>query len=97
MWTRGAWTLRCLTKKGALVSNPYQYRDSMTEGILPKAFRRVPKKDIFDATGLQFMSINTLYQLYALKLRGSPVLDIADRLLMTPDLFNYWLNGKKGQ
>jgi rhamnulokinase len=84
-----------LDKKGSLVSNPYQYRDSMTDGILPKAFRRVPKKEIFDATGLQFMSINTLYQLYALKLRNSPVLDIADKFLMTPDLFNYWLSGKK--
>jgi rhamnulokinase len=84
-----------LDKKGALLANPYQYRDTMTDGILPKAFRIVPKKKIFARTGLQFMSINTLYQLYALKLRGSPVLDIADRLLMTPDLFNYWLCGKK--
>jgi rhamnulokinase len=84
-----------LDKKGALVSNPYQYRDSMTEGMLSKAFRCVPRKEIFSQTGLQFMSINTLYQLYALKLRGSPLLDIADRLLMTPDLFNYWLCGKK--
>jgi rhamnulokinase len=67
----------------------------MTEGILPKAFRRVPKKEIFARTGLQFMAINTLYQLYALKLRNSPLLDAADRLLMTPDLFNYWLCGKK--
>jgi rhamnulokinase len=41
------------------------------------------------------MPINTLYQLYALKLRKSPLLDVADRLLMTPDLFNYWLSGKK--
>jgi rhamnulokinase len=80
---------------GMLLSNPYQYRDRMTEGILPKAFRRVSKKEIFEQTGLQFMSINTLYQLYALKLRKSPLLDIADRLLMTPDLFNYWLSGKK--
>jgi rhamnulokinase len=84
-----------IAKNGALVSNPYQYRDTLTEGILPKAFRRVPKKEIFEQTGLQFMPINTLYQLYALKLRASPLLDVADRLLMTPDLFNYWLSGKK--
>jgi rhamnulokinase len=83
-----------IDKKGALVSNPYQYRDSMTEGILPKAFRCVPKKEIFKQTGLQFMSINTLFQLYSLKLRKSPLIDVADRLLMTPDLFNYWLSGK---
>lgn len=80
---------------GALMANPYQYRDRLTEGILPKAFRRVPRKEIFGQTGLQFMPINTLYQLYALRLRKSPLLDVADRLLMTPDLFNYWLSGKK--
>jgi rhamnulokinase len=84
-----------IDKNGALVANPYQYRDSLTDGILPQAFRRVPKKEIYEVTGLQFMQINTLYQLYALKLQKSPVLDIARRLLMTPDLLNYWLSGKQ--
>jgi rhamnulokinase len=84
-----------IDRGGALAANPYQYRDRLTEGILPKAFRRVQKKEIFERTGLQFMPINTLYQLYALKLRKSPVLDIADRLLMISDLFNFWLSGEK--
>jgi rhamnulokinase len=84
-----------IDKKGALMANPFQYRDSLTDGILPKAFRCVPKQEIFEQTGLQFMAINTLYQLYALKLRRSPLLDSAHRLLMTPDLFNYWLCGKQ--
>lgn len=84
-----------LDKQGSLLSNPYHYRDRLTEGILPKAFRRVPRPDIFERTGLQFMSINTLYQLFALKLRRSPLLDNARRLLMMPDLFNYWLCGKQ--
>ena len=84
-----------IDKQGALLSNPYHYRDSLTEGILPKAFKRVSRADIFEFTGLQFMPINTLYQLYALKLRKSPLLKTAYRLLMMPDLFNYWLSGKQ--
>lgn len=83
-----------LDKQGVLLSNPYHYRDSLTDGILPKAFRRVPRAEIFEQTGLQFMPINTLYQLYALKLRKSPLLKTADKLLMMPDLFNYWLCGR---
>ena len=84
-----------LDKQGMLLSNPYHYRDSLTDGILPKAFKRVPRAEIFEHTGLQFMPINTLYQLYALKLRKSPLLKTADKLLMMPDLFNYWLSGKQ--
>jgi sugar (pentulose or hexulose) kinase len=84
-----------MDKKGALLSNPFHYRDSLTRGILPKAFRLVPSWDIYRQTGLQLMSINTLYQLYALKLRSSPLLDTAHRLLMMPDLFNYWLSGRQ--
>ena len=84
-----------LDKKGLLMSNPYHYRDGLTDGILSKAFKRVPQKEIFSQTGLQFMAINTLYQLYALKLRKSLQLSGAHRLLMTPDLFTYWLSGKQ--
>jgi rhamnulokinase len=83
-----------LDRLGGLLANPYHYRDSLTDGILDKAFARVPRREIFSQTGLQFMPINTLYQLYALRLRSSPLLDTAERLLMTPDLFNYWLCGR---
>jgi rhamnulokinase len=84
-----------LDRQGALVSNPYHYRDSLTDGILDEAFRRVPRDQIFEQTGIQFMPINTLYQLLALKLRSAPVLETAAILLMMPDLFNYWLSGRK--
>ncbi|MBN2188725.1 MAG: rhamnulokinase [Chitinispirillaceae bacterium] len=84
-----------LDRQGALLSNPYHYRDSLTEGILPKAFRRVSRTEIFERTGVQFMPINTLYQLYALRRRRSPLLDNAHSLLMMADLFNCWLCGKK--
>ena len=83
-----------LDRQGRLLANPYHYRDSLTDGILEKAFAVMPRQEIFRQTGLQFMPINTLYQLYALQLRGFPLFDVADRLLMTPDLFNYWLCGR---
>ena len=83
-----------LDRQGALLSNPYHYRDTRTDGIPAKAFEVVDRTDLFEQTGLQFMQINTLFQLYALKLGGSPLLDYADTLLMMPDLFNYWLTGK---
>jgi rhamnulokinase len=82
-----------LDKQGVLLSNPYQYRDSMMDGMMEEAFRRVPRAEIFEQTGIQFMQINTLYQLLALQKRQSPLLDAASSLLWIPDLFTYWLSG----
>lgn len=59
------------------------------------AFERAPRDEIFAATGIQFMEINTLYQLLAMRLQGDPLLDQAQTLLMIPDLLNYWLTGVK--
>jgi rhamnulokinase len=84
-----------LDRDGALVSNPYHYRDSRTDGMLDEAFRRVPREEIFEQTGIQFMQINSLYQLLSMVVGQSPVLDIAETFLTMPDLFNYWLTGRK--
>ncbi len=54
-----------LGDQGQLLENPYHYRDRRTEGVMEEVFRRMPKADIYRATGIQFMPINTLYQLYA--------------------------------
>jgi rhamnulokinase len=82
-----------LGEDGALVDNPHHYRDARNAGVPEKAFRAVPKEDIFEASGVQFMQINSLYQWYAAKLGGAPALRVAKRLLFMPDLFNYWLTG----
>jgi rhamnulokinase len=82
-----------LAADDALLSNPVCYRDSRTRGLLAAAEAIVPREEIFAATGLQFMEINSLYQLLAL--RGSPVLEAADRLLMIPDLFHWLLSGRR--
>jgi rhamnulokinase len=78
---------------GALVDNPRHYRDGRNNGLLEKTFAVVPREEIFAETGIQFMQINTIYQLHAMKLAQAPALGIAKTLLFTPDLFNYWLTG----
>jgi rhamnulokinase len=84
-----------LGRDGELLANPYHYRDSRTDGMLEEAFKRVPREQIFAQTGIQFMQINTLYQLLAMTLANSPILESASTLLTIPDLFNYWLSGQK--
>jgi len=84
-----------LDRDGALVSNPYHYRDGRTDGMLEEAFRRVPRQEIFEQTGIQFMQLNSLYQLLAMVVGRSPALDVAATFLTMPDLFNYWLTGRK--
>ena len=83
-----------LDGQGELLGLPYHYRDSRTDGMLEEAFRRVPRAELFMQTGIQFMQINTLFQLLALAVRKSPLLDAAATLLMIPDLLNYWLAGR---
>lgn len=84
-----------LDRTGALIGNPVHYRDSRTDGMVEAAFQRVPKEEIFAQTGVQFMALNTLYQLLAMVLQNSPQLAIAETLLTMPDLLNYWLTGVK--
>jgi len=78
---------------GNLIENPRHYRDARTNGMPEAVFQTVPREEIFAKTGVQFMQINTLYQLYAMRLAGSRALACARTMLMTPDLFNYWLTG----
>ena len=84
-----------LGRNDELLGNPYHYRDERTKGILEKTFQLVPREVIYAETGLQFMEFNTLYQLLAMKLGNSPLLDSAQSLLMMPDLFNWLLTGAK--
>ena len=83
-----------LDRKGALLANPFHYRDARTDGMLDEAFRCMPRADIFANTGIQFMQINTLYQLLSMSVKKSALLDVAQTLVMLPDLFNYWLSGR---
>jgi rhamnulokinase len=84
-----------LSKTGEILGQPYNYRDPRTDGIMEKAFQRVSREDIFSSTGLQFMQINTLYQLIAMRESNPQLLDMADRFLMMPDFFNWCLSGSQ--
>ena len=84
-----------LGKNDELISNPFHYRDPQLDGILEWGFERVSREEIFAQTGLQFMEINSLFQLLALQRRESPILEFAEHLLMIPDLFNWLLTGVK--
>ncbi len=79
----------------ALIGHPFHYRDRRTDGMVEAACRRVPREQIFAQTGVQFIQINTLYQLLAMVRAGSAALGAAHTLLMIPDLFNFWLTGRK--
>ena len=78
-----------------LLGNPRTYRDARTQGILERAFPIVSREEIFDATGLQFMEFNTLYQLLAARWENPRLLDFAESFLMMPDFFNWLLSGEK--
>jgi len=78
-----------------LLANPVHYRDARTNGMLEAAFRCIPRERIYKITGLQFLPFNTVYQLLALRRSHSPLLDIADTLLMMPDLFGWLLTGRQ--
>jgi rhamnulokinase len=82
-----------LDENNQITGNPFHYRDPHTNGMLDLTFELVSRDEIFDRTGIQFMQINSLYQLIAMK--GSAALGAAKTFLMIPDLFNFWLTGRK--
>jgi rhamnulokinase len=83
-----------LGERGNLLENPYHYRDSRNTGMMQEVFERVSRDELYAVTGIQFIQINTLYQLFA-ACRATPrLIDAAQSLLTIPDLFNYWLSGE---
>jgi rhamnulokinase len=84
-----------LGRNDELLSNPYHYRDPRTQGLLNHTLTQVSRAEIFAATGLQFMEINTLYQVLALQQRNPEILDLANRFLLMPDLFHWLMSGSQ--
>jgi sugar (pentulose or hexulose) kinase len=84
-----------LGPQGQLLENPVNYRDSRTTGMMDEVFARVPRAEVFADTGIQFMEINTLYQLMALSMEDALPYRSAKTLLFSPDLLNYWLTGEQ--
>src|SRR3972149_2748441 len=55
-----------LDRQGELLGDPFHYRDGRTNGVMEEAFKRAPREEIFERTGVQFMQFNTLYQLFSM-------------------------------
>ena len=82
-----------LDNDGDLLGNPYHYRDKRTDNIMEEVFRIIPKKEIFTETGIQFMQLNTIYQLYSFARKKPQIFENTKYFLTIPDLLNYWLTG----
>lgn len=84
-----------LSETEELLGLPYCYRDSRTNGLMEHSFTQVPRAEIFEQTGLQFMEINTLYQLVAMNQKNPALMEQAATFLMIPDFLNWLLSGSK--
>ena len=84
-----------LARDGSLLGLPFCYRDHRNAGAMEDYFKLVPRPALYEATGIQFMPFNTLFQIYAMVRERSPLLDAAADLLFMPDLFNFLLTGRK--
>ena len=83
-----------IDKDGRLLENPVHYRDLRTAGLVDESFKTIPKEKLYGITGIQFMELNTLFQLISLRRQRPELLDRADKILFMPDLFAYFLTGK---
>ena len=83
-----------IDSEGKLMENPVHYRDARTVGLVDEAFKTMPKEKLYGITGIQFMELNTLFQLISLKKYRPWMLERANKMLFMPDLFGYMLTGK---
>ncbi|OHB54769.1 MAG: hypothetical protein A2Y07_06000 [Planctomycetes bacterium GWF2_50_10] len=84
-----------LDSQGKLIDRPYHYRDSRTNGMLEKVFAQAGRREVYDNSGIQFMQLNTLYQIYAAKEKQDASLAKAKTMLFIADLVRYFLCGDK--
>ena len=84
-----------LNKQDEMLGQPYHYRDARTNGMMARAFRKVPRAEIFAQSGLQFMQLNSLYQLMAWQAHSPGILEAADTLLFMPDFLHWAMCGAK--
>lgn len=84
----------CIGKDGGILRQPYAYRDPQTEGAPEKYFKRVPRNEVYELTGIQVMNFNSLFQLDTLRRNNDSALAHADKILFMPDAFSYMLTGE---
>lgn len=82
-----------IDRTGQFVGFPYNYRDSHTADVFDWVFDIVPRDEFYAHTGIQFMNINTVFQLASMQRRKMPALEIADKMLLMPNALTYLLCG----
>ncbi|MDE6045844.1 MAG: rhamnulokinase [Alistipes sp.] len=84
-----------VAQDGTLAGLPRAYRDPYTDGV-PEAFfaAKMPRREVYDRTGIQFLNFNSLYQLYAAREEGCTALEQARHILFIPDALAYLLTGE---
>ena len=80
---------------GSILGMPRAYRDPYTDGAQERFFEIVPREEVYDKTGIQFMNFNTLFQIFAAVKEGYTPIVEAKRLLFMPDALSYMLTGKE--
>jgi len=84
-----------IDEKGELLSLPICYRDTRTEEVFEEVHSKVSLEEIFNETGVQFYSFNSIYQIFY-DIHKRKVLEKgAKQLQFMPNLFAYFLTGKK--
>jgi len=81
-------------KKGHLISLPFAYRDKRNKKAMEEFLEKIPPKQIYNLTGIQFLQFNSLFQLHALRTQNPEIIGKAKDLLFMPDIFNYFLTGE---
>jgi len=84
-----------LSLDGTVLGLPYAYRDARTQGVMEEFFARLPRNEVYERTGIQFLPFNTLFQLFAAIKQSPGLIEQAGALLFMPDLFSYLLSGEK--
>jgi rhamnulokinase len=84
-----------LDERNRLLGNPHHYRDARTSGIPDAVNAQMSAHELFRATGVQSMEINTVFQLASMAIHEDRRLLHACSLLMIPDYFQFLLCGEK--
>ncbi len=82
-----------IDRQGFFAGIPHCYRDPRTEGIQPWLYERIPQQKVYELTGIQFMNLNSVFQLASSVRSGDPALEIADKLLFIPNALTYLFCG----
>lgn len=84
-----------LDEEGRLISNPFCYRDPKNAGAMAEMDQKWDFAECYRIAGIQKLDFNTMYQLYYDVKHRKYIVDAAKDILFMPDLFAYFLTGKK--